>query len=262
LSLRNVNPSHFPRLDLPWFRRWYELVAAVPGVVLSANSRAGAADYAGWLGLAADRIHTVHNGLDGDAVPVPAAADVAALRIRLGIEPGDPVVVGIFRVAEEKRPLLWLEVVAELRRRFPRLHALHVGEGPDIAAMDARSAELGLTDIVHRLGRLADPGVAIQAADLLLLVSSFEGVPNVMLETQWLERPVVCTAAGGSAEAVQDGVSGHVVAAAHAGALADACARILGDRALGAQMGRAGHAFVGSAFAVDRMVAGSVALYR
>lgn len=262
LSLRNVNPSHFPRLDLPWFRRWYQGLAEVPGLVFSANSRAGGADYAAWLGLPKERVHIVHNGLDGSAVKVPSAADTAALRRRFGLQPADPVVVGVFRIAEEKRPLLWLAVVAELRCQFPRLQALHVGEGPDAAAMDARIGALGLDGVVHRLGRQDDPSLAVRAADLLLLVSSFEGVPNVVLETQWLERPVVCTAAGGSAEAVQHGVTGFVVDEPEPKALAAACATMLADREMCRRMGQAGRQFVTETFAVEQMVTGSLALYR
>ncbi|MBL9078267.1 MAG: glycosyltransferase [Planctomycetes bacterium] len=262
LSLRNVNPSHIPRLELPWFRRWYGVVAGLRGVVLSANSRAGGADYAAWIGVPVDRVATVHNGLDADAVRVPAEDAVTALRRSRGLADGDPALVGVFRISAEKRPALWLEVVAALRQRLPRLHAFHVGDGPDAASMDARIAELGLGDVVHRLGRQADPAVAICAADLLLLVSEFEGVPNVALEAQWLQRPVVTTAAGGAAEAVHDGVTGRVVELPTAVALAAACADLLANRERARQMGQAGRAFVARAFAVDRMVDESVALYR
>lgn len=262
LSMRNVNPTHFPYLDVPWFQRWYRLAAAVPGLVLSANSAAGGADYAQWIGVPGEAVRTVHNGLDEAALRVPADDEVAALRRELGIGAGDPVLAGVFRLSAEKRPFLWLEVVAALRREQPDLHALHVGHGPDHAAVVQRIAALGLQDCVHLLGRRPDPFAALCAADLLLLTSTFEGIPNVALEAQWLERPVVCTAAGGSVEAVQHGVTGFVVDEPTVPPLAAACATILRDRELGRRMGRAGRAFVTSTFAVDRMVEGSLALYR
>lgn len=262
LSMRNVNPTNFPYLDVPWFQRWYRLAAAVPGLVLSANSAAGAADYAQWIGVPGDAVRTVHNGLDEAALRQPTDGEVAALRREFGIEAGAPVVAGVFRLSPEKRPFLWLDVIARLLRELPDLHALHVGHGNEHDAVVQRIAELGLADRVHLLGRRPDPFAALRAADLLLLTSTFEGIPNVALEAQWLARPVVCTAAGGSVEAVQDGVTGFVVGEPAAGPLAAACATILRDRAVGARMGAAGRTFVTTAFTVERMVEGSLALYR
>ncbi|HEX5053021.1 MAG TPA: glycosyltransferase [Planctomycetota bacterium] len=261
LSMRNVNPSHLPYLHAPWYRRWYKLASQVPGLVLSANSHAGGADYAQWLDLPAQQIRVVHNGLDPATIRVAAEAELVALRAELQIADGAPVLVGVFRLSAEKRPFLWLEVVAALRREFPRLVALHVGLGALTDEVEARVAELGLEPCVRLLGRRKDTEVVLRAADLLLLCSEFEGIPNVILEAQWLERAVVCTVAGGNAEVVQDGVTGAVVATPDAASLAGACARMLGDGALRLAMGRAGREHVRTQFAVERMVQGSIGLY-
>lgn len=262
LSLRNVNPTHFPHLDVPWFRRWYLLASQVPGLVLSANSRAGGEDYAAWLGLPAERVAIVHNGLDAAAVRVPSADEVQALRAELGIAAGAPVVAGVFRLSSEKRPELWLATIERLRQRFPSLVAVHVGSGVLADEVAREVARAGLGDCVRLLGRHAEPPLVLAAADLLLLVSTFEGIPNVALETQWLGRPVVCTAAGGSVEAVRDGETGYVVGEPAAAPLAEACARLLGDRALATRFGAAGRAHVERAFGLERMVEASRALYR
>jgi glycosyltransferase involved in cell wall biosynthesis len=264
LSMRNHNPTNFPYLDRPWFRRWYEIAATVPGLVLSANSAAGGADYAAWLALPRERVHIVLNGFDATAVAVPADDEVRALRAEHGIGDADPVVAGVFRLSAEKRPLLWLDVVLRLKQRFPRLRVLHAGVGPDLEAVKERVRELGLQDTVVLLGRRSDTNRVIRAADLLLLVSTLEGLPNVVLEAQWLERPVVCTAAGGSVEAVQDGVTGFVIAGTQHGLeqeIEQACARLLADADLRARMGRAGREWVATRFAVDVMVERSIALY-
>ncbi|MBI5849899.1 MAG: glycosyltransferase, partial [Planctomycetes bacterium] len=262
LSARNVNPTHFPYIDVPWFRRWYAHAAEVPGLVLSANSRAGACDYAAWIGIDARRVRVVHNGLDADAMPVPDDAAVAALRGELGIAAGDPVVAGLFRLSAEKRPSLWLEVIARLRQRFPRLVALHGGHGALEGEFVARIEALGLGDTVRLLGRRTDPLRVLRASDLLLLVSTFEGIPNVALEAQWLERPVVCTDGGGSVEAIDDGVTGIVVRETAVEPLAAACERLLRDAPLRARMGQAGKELVERRFAVDRLIEASVALHR
>ncbi|HEX6813038.1 MAG TPA: glycosyltransferase [Planctomycetota bacterium] len=261
LSARNVNPTHFPYIDQPWFRRWYQHAAEVPGLVLSANSQAGARDYAAWIGVPAARFEVVHNGLDAASMPVPPDEQVRALRSELGIASDAPVVAGLFRLSAEKQPLLWLDVIARLRPRFPRLIALHSGLGDLREPFAARVRELGLLDVVRLLGRRDDPLCVLRAADLLLLTSAFEGLPNAALEAQWLERPVVCTDAGGAREAVRDGDTGFVVREPDANLLGDACAHLLADPDRRARMGRAGRELVIREFDVERMVAGSLRLY-
>lgn len=261
LSMRNVNPTHFPYLDVPWFRRWYAIAANVPGVMLSANSHAGAVDYAEWLDVSPSRVRVVHNGLDTGAVRVPSSIEVAALRAELGIPASAPVVAGVFRLSAEKRPLLWLDVIAALRGRFPDLVALHLGQGPMAEEVRVASRERDLVSCVRWLGSRYDPATVMGAADLLLLVSTFEGIPNVALEAQWLQRPVVCTAAGGSVEAVRDRESGYVVSDAAPESLADACARVLADHDQRDRMGAAGERFVRAEFSLERMIDGSLALY-
>ncbi|HEX6812024.1 MAG TPA: glycosyltransferase [Planctomycetota bacterium] len=261
LSMRNVNPTHMPHLLQPWYRPWYQRAAQVPGLVLSANSHAGAADYAQWLGLPAERFHVVHNGLDVAALREPSGAEVAALRRQLGIGGAAPVLLGVFRLSPEKQPCLWLDAVARLRARFPDLIALHAGQGFLADEMAAQIEARGLQHTVRLLGRRSDLPVLMRASDLLLLTSSVEGVPNVALEAQWFGRPVVCTLAGGSAEAVQHGVTGAVVARHDAADLAAACAPLLADPALRARMGEAARRFVAARFGLDAMVERSLALY-
>lgn len=97
LSGRNLNPSHFA-LYQPYMDPAYRLLARRDNVTLINNSRAGADDYADWIGIPRERIRVVHNGVDlGDRTR--ASDDSAkALRTTLGI-PGDAFVVGgVFRL--------------------------------------------------------------------------------------------------------------------------------------------------------------------
>jgi glycosyltransferase involved in cell wall biosynthesis len=171
------------------------------------------------------------------------------------------VVAGVFRLSAEKQPLLWLEVVELLRLHLPRLQAVHAGVGPEEASVKTAVAARGLDGAVHLLGRRSDPLVVLAAADLVLLCSTFEGNPNVLLEAQWLGRPVVCTAAGGSVEVLVDGVTGFVAKAATPAALAAACLRILTDPTLAAAMRAAGPAFIAAQFDAERMVDRTLELY-
>ncbi|MBI3445832.1 MAG: glycosyltransferase [Magnetospirillum sp.] len=99
LSGRNLNPSHFPYLDRPWFQQFYRLLLASPGVTLMTNSHAGARSYEHWLGLPHASVPVIHNGLAETALPEAAPEQVASLRAELGLAHGSPLVLGVFRLS-------------------------------------------------------------------------------------------------------------------------------------------------------------------
>jgi glycosyltransferase involved in cell wall biosynthesis len=121
--------------------------------------------------------------------------------------------------------------------------------------------KLGLADTVTLLGRRHDVPVVLRAADALLLVSQQEGLPNVLLEAQYCERPVVSTRVGGAAECLVEDESGFLRDADDVAGLAEACARLLRDPELGARMGRKGREFVSAGFTLPRMVDATLGLY-
>ena len=73
---------------------------------------------------------------------------------------------------------------------------------------------------------------------------------------------IVGTRAGGIPEAVLDGTTGLLVPPGNSDALADAIVRLLGDAAARRRMGEAGRARVGAHFGVDRLVDGTLDVYR
>jgi glycosyltransferase involved in cell wall biosynthesis len=97
--------------------------------------------------------------------------------------------------------------------------------------------------------------------DVLLLTSTMEGTPNVLIEAQATGRPVVATDVGGTREAVKDGVTGILVRERSAGKLADAVLRILEDPSWPARARVSGPAWVSERFGLDRMIEETLAAY-
>ena len=261
LSTRNVNPSNFPVLDLPFFQQAYRELLKSPSVCLVNNSHAGAEDYARWLGIPKDHIPVVLNGLELSRLPRPAEEQVDAFRRQLAIPAAAPVIGGVFRLAEEKQPLTFLEVVARVSRDRPDVCAVVAGIGPLEAQMREYVIAHGLDDRVRFLGRLTDVAPLYGAATTTLLCSRKEGTPNVLLESQWLRCPVVSTRAGGAVDAVDDGVTGYLRDVGDVVGLQDAVTRLLQDRSLRAQMAASGPVFIERRFSVDRMVMETLKLY-
>ena len=261
VSTRNVRPSNFI-----WYRPYmyhaYHELAPCPEVVLVNNSEAGAADYARWLDLPRERFIVKRNGLDVAAMRRADPRAVAGLRARLGIPPDAPVVGSMFRLNEEKRPLLWVETAREIAKARPDCHFVVFGTGPLRREMETAAARRGLAARWHCPGTIADTGLGLSLFDVFLLTSRAEGTPNVVLEASTLGVPVVATEAGGTREAIEDGVTGYLIEQAEPAAIAQRVVEILKTPDWQAQARARGPKFIACRFGLDRMTAETLALYR
>jgi len=260
LSGRNINPSHFP-LYQPYMDPAYRALAKLAHVTIINNSRAGADDYADWIGIARDRIKVVHNGISFGELGRLAPEKIAAERHALGIGENDFVVGGIFRFEAEKQPLLWLEVAKLVRNAVPDARFLLHGQGRLHNAVEAKIKELGLSDCVVLRGVTDAPLAAMSLMDVFLLTSYGEGLPNVLLEAQWVGTPIVCTRAGGAPEAIDDGKSGWVVDAHAPQAIADAIIRVRRHPDIAPRAAAHGPIFVRERFGNARMIAETLNVY-
>jgi glycosyltransferase involved in cell wall biosynthesis len=260
LSGRNVNPSHF-MLYQHYMDQAYRTLAQVPNVTLINNSRAGADDYADWIGIPRDRIGVVHNAIDlGGRTRAPADA-VAALRRSLGIPADAFVMGGVFRLEEEKRPLLWVDTAAAVAKVLPDAWFVVFGQGSMHDRMLRRAKQAGVSNRFVMAGVTDEVPTAMSAMDVMLLASHGEGLPNVLLEAQAVGTPVIATDVGGSREAIDPGVTGWVIASHRPQDLAE---RIvwLHDRpqARHAVLER-GPAFVAEKFGLHRMISSTMRVY-
>jgi glycosyltransferase involved in cell wall biosynthesis len=248
LSFRNYNPTHFPYIHEDWMLPCYQALAASPRVVLAGNSHAANRDYAAWIGPAAGTVHTVPNAIDADGGEPADYEQSTALRAALGIAAGAPVIIGVFRLSEEKRPLIFLEVCRAVRRSLPGLRVLIVGEGP----LHGRLSR-DLEPWIELLGRRSDVAQLLQLSDLLLLTSSHEGMPNVVMEAQLAGLPVVASRTGGLADCVADGQSAILVDPGDLEGYVRGCLRLLFDPAAARAMGARGAKRMREDFTIERM---------
>ena len=122
----------------------------------------------------------------------------------------------------------------------PAAGVVMFGEGALRADLEQRIAELGLSGRVVLPGFRTDLDTLIGGADVVVLPSYTEGLPNVALEASAAGVPVVATAVGGTPEAVADGVSGFLVPPGQPAAIANKVVELLSDPALRARFGAAG----------------------
>jgi len=169
--------------------------------------------------------------------------------------PGRAPVIGfVGRLVRDKGVVELFEAFRALRDRFPRLRLLTVGafESYDAVPPKARSEMEGSDGVVFA-GHLDDVAPAYALMDVLALPTYREGFPNVPLEAASMELPVVATRVTGCVDAVVDGVTGTLVPARDAPALAEALHRYLGDPKLRQSHGRAGRERVVREFQQERI---------
>jgi glycosyltransferase involved in cell wall biosynthesis len=232
-------------------------------------------------GYPAERLFTIHSGLEIATTPPPTAPAYPPPEHPGGGGPPDdrapgrsdeqdprrPRVGTIARLVAVKDLDLMLEVAALLRRTHPEMELVIVGDGPDRGRLEALSVDRGLSGVVRFTGRLTEVAPVLQGLDVYMVTSVFEGgVSMAVLEAAALGLPVVATAAGGVTEAVVDGETGYLVPrgtdrSALAAALAERVASLLDDPALRARMGAAGARRVRARFTVENTAARTLRAY-
>ena len=261
LSGRNLSPRHFA-LNADYYYPAYRALSEYEDqIVWLNNSQAGANDYADWLSLPAAHIRVIRNGVQFAEERRPSSEQYGGLRAKWHIPANVPLIGGMFRFNEEKRPLLWVEVAARIARVLPDVHFVIFGEGPMRTEMESLVSQCGLGERVKMPGLVMSSLDGLAPCDLVLLTSSGEGTPNVLLEAQWLGIPVVTVNAGGAGEAVNDGTTGVVVESGNAADIAAGVLSILTDETFRAKARKEGTAFVNAQYGMDRMISETLAAY-
>lgn len=263
LSGRNLNPTHFA-FSTDYFHPVYKALAQYGAgrVTILNNSQAGADDYADWLSVPPESVKVLRNGVQFTDDMRPSADHKSAFRARHGIPQDALLIGGMFRFYPEKQPLLWLETAAKISQAVPDAHFIVFGQGVMREHMEKRIQELGIAARTHLCEVITPSLDGLSPCDLVMLTSSGEGTPNVLLEAQWLGVPVVTTAAGGAGEAVLDGVTGVVVHQKDADAIAGAALAILRNREFRNAVRQEGPAFISSRYGMDRMIKETLAVYQ
>ena len=224
----------------PWHRRvfsWASRYGYRRADAVVATSKGVADDLAGELGVAADRIHVVHNPVDLDAIARAAAEPIDAEH-EAAWEP--PVIVAAGRLADAKNYPLLIEAVALLRARVPARLVI-LGSGDLEASLRRLVVEKRLERVVTFAGFQPNPWRYIARADVFALSSRYEGFGNVLVEAMACGVPVVATSSPGTREIVGDGVDGLLVDRHEPAALATALERVLEEPGLRARMAAEAH---------------------
>jgi glycosyltransferase involved in cell wall biosynthesis len=208
-------------------------------------------------GIGRDRIAVVHSGIGPEDLE---ATPKLGIRARLGLEGNALVAANVGALVRHKDQATLVRAAGRLTERFPTLHWVVAGEGPERPALERLRAELGLDGRVHLLGHVDEPARLIADADCFVMSSREEGLGTSVLEAMALGIPVASTTAGGLPEMLQGG-AGVLVAPADPAALAEAVARLVSDPLLVRGLVAQARATV-QGFTAARMAEAVLSVYR
>jgi glycosyltransferase involved in cell wall biosynthesis len=193
------------------------------------------------------------SGVDLEAFPLTVPA------------PGTPVVMLVSRLLWDKGIGEFVEAARILREQNVLARFVVVGDAdPDnpSAVGSEQLSKWSSEGIVEWWGRRSNIAEALAASHVVCLPSYREGLPKVLLEAAASGRPIVSTDVPGCRDVVRHGLNGLLVPARDAGALAAAIKRLVADPEMRLRMGREGRALVEREFALERVVAATLDLYR
>jgi len=209
-------------------------------------------------GLATRDLRLVYEGV-ADRAAQPGGREALA---ELGVPADAPVVGNVAALTDHKDHATLLQAAAHVLREMPAAYFVIVGDGELRGRLEAQARALELGAHCIFAGFRNDLDRLIPAFTLFCLSSHMEGLGTSLLDAMCFARPLVVTRAGGMPEAVDEGVTGHVVPARDAAALARALTDLLGDLGRAREWGQAGRQRFERLFTAERMVDESLKVYQ
>jgi teichuronic acid biosynthesis glycosyltransferase TuaC len=218
ITARGTDINLLPKFRLPRkMIQWAAMHSA--GVITVCNALKDALI---GLGVPPERMHVLRNGVD---LELFQPVDRVATRNHLGMSGTTLLSVG------HLVPLKGHDILIKALPMLPNIRLLLVGDGPEEQSLRRLTAELQLAERVQFLGTLTQEKLKAYygSVDALVLASSREGWPNVLLESMACGTPVIASNVGGIPEIVTAPEAGVLMAGRSPGELAQAVRELLAN---------------------------------
>jgi glycosyltransferase involved in cell wall biosynthesis len=183
--------------------KWLDRIANALSDVITANSRAVAADTQTRDGYDVSRIVVIPNGLDFSRLE-EARDHRDETRNKLGLSKTDIAIAMVANLIPYKGHGELIEAFSRVATEDSRLKLFLIGEDRGIAGvLTSNARQLGVANRINLMGQRNDVPMLLSAMDLGVLSSHEEGFSNALLEKLAAGLPVVATNVGGNPEALE-----------------------------------------------------------
>jgi len=178
------------------------------------------------------------------------------LRQQLGIAPDTHILLNIGRLSEQKAQHLLIEAFFKVINTpdTPPLHLLIAGEGELRQRLEEDIKQFSLDDKISLLGSRDDIGDLINASDIFVLSSRWEGLGIVLIEAASLGLPLISFKTGGVVEVVHHNKTGLLVEPEDITGMSEAIVKLINNPKLRQEMGAAGKELYEKNFTIDKCV--------
>ena len=133
----------------------------------------------------------MHNAIDLSDFAY-SAQKRAQIREKLGIKDGELVIGHVGRFTEQKNHTFLIDIFNEMLKTGCNAKLVLIGDGPLKQAMEKKADELRLAGRVLFLGPRKDVATIMNAFDIFVFPSIYEGLPIVMMEAQANGLSIIC----------------------------------------------------------------------
>lgn len=187
-------------------------------------------------GIGGKTIEVIYNGISTDDV----TSEKSELKVKneLGIPDGAMIIGTMGRMVGVKGHQYLLEGAKNIIDANPNIFFVIAGNGPLMQKNKEWVHNEGLTNNIKLIGFRNDPYDILNIFDIFVLTSLHEGIPMVLLEAMYMEKPVIATNVGGIPEIISDGENGILIPSMSSRAFTEACLELILNMNKGLQMAK------------------------
>lgn len=212
-------------------------------------------------GIDPRKIVTIYNGVDLERFSKVNPLTKKKIRRELGIDSRKQVVGMIAQLTSWKGIPYFLKAIPSILKKHPSVVFLIIGDGSERKNLVTIVETLGISLNVIFAGFRTDMPEIISIMDISLLSSLREGLPNVLIESMAMSKPIVATDVGGVSELVINNKTGFLIPPRDSTALSDVVIELLEDKEKAEKFGEAGREYVEQKFSLTQMVSKYENLY-
>ncbi|MDZ7869429.1 MAG: glycosyltransferase [Rheinheimera sp.] len=214
LSCRNTQPdAHWDRQHQDFYicprshlYHWYSVLYEVSRICVYHNSGSGAVSYKTWL-----QQENIVSRIVTNAVAPVTSSNGINIRSLFNLNDSCTIILGIMRLSPEKNPDGFINLIAALLKNDVSVVGVLLGDGPMRYELQQLIVKLDMQSSLIMPGYVDDTNPYLLQADLIVVPSHQEGMPNVVMEALATGCPIVCTRAGGAVQLMEQSLSEWLV---------------------------------------------------
>jgi glycosyltransferase involved in cell wall biosynthesis len=219
----------------------------IDGIITNTKSIKDKYESYGWF--PENFIHVIYNGVE-----IHDDIESIDLRKKYTLPKNSKIVFSAGRLDHQKGFDLLIEVAKKAKEQHLNWQILIAGEGKLRESLKALSAKTKVKDMIHFIGFSNQVPSLLMSADVFVMPSRYEGMPNALLEAMAAGKANVATAVNGAPELVENGVTGFLVKTESSNEIFDRLRQILSDKDLRMSMSLASLEKVKQQFTNEKMV--------